>query len=219
LEDYGERIDPEGRHYLERVRAGAQRMGQLIQDLLRLAQISRAELTRVAVDLSALARRVVDELRQAQPERTVECIIAEGLVAEADPNLLQVVIENLLGNAWKYTSRQATARIEFGQLADGRSQMADGRISEARGGGAMPSTISHQRIFFVRDNGVGFNMAYADKLFGAFQRLHAASEFEGSGIGLATVQRIIHRHGGEIWGVGAPNQGSTFYFTLGEPPG
>ena len=191
LEDSGERLDQGGRDHLKRVRAATQRMGVLIDDLLRLARVSRTELQRAPVDVSALARSVVAELARGAPERQVEVAIADGLVADADPRLLRVVFENLLGNAWKYTGKQPGGRIEVG------TGQRDG-----------------ERAFHVRDDGVGFDMAYAGKLFGAFQRLHSGAEFEGTGVGLATVQRIVHRHGGRVWAESAVGQGATFYFTL-----
>ncbi|HYT83693.1 MAG TPA: PAS domain S-box protein [Gemmatimonadales bacterium] len=191
LDDSGERLDQAGRDHLKRVRAATQRMGVLIDDLLRLARVSRTELQRAPVDVSALARSVVAELARGAPERQVKVAIADGLVADADPRLLRVVFENLLGNAWKYTGKQPGGRIEVG------TGQRDG-----------------ERAFHVRDDGVGFDMAYAGKLFGAFQRLHSGAEFEGTGVGLATVQRIVHRHGGRVWAESAVGQGATFYFTL-----
>lgn len=193
LAKYGPQLDAGGQHYLERIRAGSQRMAQLIDDLLRLSRLTRTPLARQAVDLSALASEVIEELRQGHPERIVQVEIAAGLPTEADPRLLRVVLENLLGNAWKFTTAQPAPRIELT-----RHWGDDG-----------------EAVYVVRDNGAGFDMAYADKLFGAFQRLHSASEFEGNGIGLATAQRIIHRHGGRIWAQGAVGQGATFFFTLG----
>ena len=195
LEDYGDTLDASGQDYLRRVRAATQRMGELIDDLLELARVTRAELRREAVDLSGLARGIVEHLREAGPGRQVEFVVAGGLASEGDPRLLRIVLENLLGNAWKFTSRRPNARIEFGSVE------RDG-----------------ERVYFVRDNGVGFDMAYAQKLFGAFQRLHTSAEFPGTGVGLATVQRIIHRHGGRIWAEAQPEAGATFSFTL-EPPG
>jgi light-regulated signal transduction histidine kinase (bacteriophytochrome) len=191
LEDYGETLDAPGQHYLQRVRAATQRMAQLIDDLLGLARVTRSELHCEVVDLSMLARSITAELQQREPQRQVECAIVEGVVAQGDRQLLQVVLENLLGNAWKFTSVHPSAHIEFGALA------REGQVT-----------------YFVRDDGAGFDMAYAGKLFGAFQRLHAMTEFAGTGIGLATVQRVIHRHGGRIWAEGAVEQGATFYFTL-----
>ena len=190
LEDYGDQLDAAARDYLARIRAGSQRMGRLIDDLLALSRLSRRPL-HAAVDLSALARAVAEELRQAAPGHPVAVAVAPGLTARADAGLVRVVLTNLLGNAWKFTGGRPDPRIVVG-----------------RAGADDPA------VFFVRDNGAGFDMAYADKLFGAFQRLHAEHEFPGSGIGLATVQRIVHRHGGEAWAEGATGAGATFYFTL-----
>ncbi|MFI5397466.1 MAG: PAS domain S-box protein [Candidatus Binatia bacterium] len=191
LDRYTERLDAQGQHYLQRVREGATHMAQLIQALLGLSRVTRTEMRWREVDLSALAQTVAAELRAADPSRAVEFIIAPGVRAHGDPGLLRAVLDNLLRNAWKYTSKHATARIEFGCMAK-----------------------EGQPAYFVRDDGAGFDMAYVDKLFGAFQRLHAKEEFEGAGIGLATVQRIIHRHGGRVWAEGAVEQGATVYFTL-----
>jgi len=191
LEDYIDRLDDEGKSYLMRVRSASQRMAELIDDLLNLSRVTRGEMRYETVDLSALAQTVSMDIQQSQPERDVEFTIAPGLVTKGDAHLLRVVLENLLGNAWKFTNKRERARIEFGYAK------TDG-----------------QPAYFVRDNGVGFDMAYADRLFGAFQRLHSQKEFEGTGIGLATVQRIIHRHGGSTWAEGAVEQGATFYFTL-----
>jgi len=191
LEDYGDELDELGRDYLQRVRYAAQHMAQLIDDMLSLSRITRSEMRCEKVDLTALARSIAAELKQRQPERQAEFIIAEGLAGNGDPRLLRVVLDNLLDNAWKFTGTRECARIEFGHTkADGKS------------------------AYFVRDNGVGFDMTYVDKLFGAFQRLHSPVEFEGTGIGLATVQRIIHRHGGRVWAEGAVDQGAIFGFTL-----
>ena len=185
---------PEGhRHYLDRVRAAAQRMGSLIDDLLQLSRVSRHELCHEAVDLSALAREIEGELRRAQPERRVTLTVSPGMVTRGDPQLLRTALDNLLGNAWKYTSKHPAAHIAF--------------AAEQIGG---------ERVFVLRDDGAGFDPAFADKLFGAFQRLHAPGEFEGTGIGLATVQRIVQRHHGRIWADGAVERGATFYFTLAE---
>jgi PAS domain S-box-containing protein len=193
LEKCSAQLDDEGKDSLQRVRAASQRMGELIDDLLTLSRATRAELRRTAVDLTALAGEIVAELERVEPTRRVRWVIAPGLAATGDRQLLRVVLDNLLNNAWKFTSRQAEARIEFGAMK-GEQGCA----------------------FFVRDNGVGFDMAYAGKLFGAFQRLHATADFPGTGIGLATVQRIIHRHGGRVWAEGQVNHGATFYFTLPE---
>jgi PAS domain S-box-containing protein len=191
LEDYSDRLDDDAQDMLKRVNTAGQRMAQLIDDLLNLSRVTRKEMRRESVDLTALAQAVAAELQQGQPERDVELVIADSVVGTGDARLLRVVLENLLGNAWKFTSKQDHARIEFGVKHE-----ADGSV------------------YFLRDDGVGFDMAYADKLFGTFQRLHSLKEFEGTGVGLATVQRIIQRHGGRIWAVAAVGQGATFYFTL-----
>jgi ligand-binding sensor domain-containing protein/signal transduction histidine kinase len=195
LEGHGGPLEPEARELLGRMRKDGQRMGRLIEDLLALARSKRAEVRRAPLDLSALAREVADELRLRNPERRVELVIAPGLEAHADPGLLRVVMENLLGNAWKFTSKRPSARIEVGMTAP------DGQ----------PGAPA---VYFVRDDGAGFAPEYAPKLFAAFSRLHPSSEFEGSGVGLATVARLVGRHGGRIWAEGAPGAGATFYFTL-----
>jgi len=192
LEDYADRLDDQGKDYLNRVRAATQRMGHLIDDMLTLSRVTRVEMQRGTVDLSALAADVFAELQKSEPERKVDWRIEPGLIAQGDAQLLRVALVNLLGNAWKFTGKTANAKIEFGAMRD-----ADGATD-----------------FFVRDNGAGFDMTYAGKLFGAFQRLHLTSEFPGTGIGLATVQRIIHRHGGRVWAEGAVGKGATFYFSL-----
>lgn len=191
LEDYADEVDDEGKDYLSRVRRASQHMGQLIDALLKLSRTTRSEVRREKVNLSLLSKSIAQELRNSYPKRQVEFVIADGLLVDGDPSLLRIVLENLLGNAWKFTGKRSCARIEFG-------------TSEYEG------TLA----YFVRDNGVGFDMTYADKLFGAFQRLHNTNEFPGTGIGLATVQRIIHRHGGKVWAEGYIEQGATFYFTL-----
>jgi PAS domain S-box-containing protein len=193
LEDYGDRLGSEAQHYLRRVRAGSQRMAELIDDLLTLSRMTLSEMRLENVSLSSLAQTIATGLRETEPEREVKFIIVPEATVEADRQLMRVVLENLLGNAWKFTARQAAACIEFGTWPQAGGQPA----------------------YFVRDDGAGFDMAYADKLFGAFQRLHTPAEFSGTGIGLATVQRIIHRHGGRVWAEGAVEEGATFYFTLG----
>jgi two-component system, NtrC family, sensor kinase len=190
LEDYADKLDDEGRQYLRYVRESAQQMAQLIDDLLTLSRVARGEFQRESIDLSDIARRVVARLKDAAPERRVELVLPDGLPAAGDERLMTVVFENLLGNAWKFTGKTTHPRIEVGVVA-----------------GTLP-------VYFIRDNGAGFDMAYAGKLFGVFQRLHAASEFEGTGIGLATVQRVIRRHGGRIWAEGAVGRGASFFFTL-----
>ncbi len=191
LEDYGEQLDSSGQDHLQRVRLAAQRMSVLIDDLLNLSRVTRSEIRREKLDLSAVVRSIAEELQRTAPGRNATFVIAEGLTADGDAQLLRVAIENLLGNAWKYTSGHSGARIEFGLHQN------NGRTA-----------------YFIRDDGAGFDPRYSDRLFGAFQRLHAMAEFPGTGIGLATVQRIIRRHGGEIWAEGAVEKGATFYFTL-----
>jgi PAS domain S-box-containing protein len=194
LEDYGHQFDDEGRDYFNRIRHNVQRMGMLIDDLLSLSRVSRLEMRYATVDLSAIAHELLQELWAAEPERQVECIIAPDVTVWADPSLMRVVLSNLLQNAWKFTSHHSTARIEFGILQQ-----------------------PEQTVYFVRDDGAGFDMAYSAMLFGVFQRLHNMTEFPGTGIGLATVQRIIHRHGGQVWAEAAVEQGATIYFTLPIP--
>jgi signal transduction histidine kinase len=191
LEDYSDKLDAEGQADLRRVRAATQRMGQLIDDMLDLSRVTRAKITREHVDLSALVRAVGAELQKAEPERRIDFTVADGLTVEGDSRLLRIALENLLRNAWKFTGKHPTAKIEFG-------------FAQNNGNSA----------YFVRDDGAGFDMAYANKLFGAFQRLHAMTEFNGTGVGLATVQRIISRHGGRVWAEGEVEKGAIFYFTL-----
>jgi signal transduction histidine kinase len=191
LEDFPESVPAEAQRYLGRIRASTQRMGQLIEDLLNLSRVSRVELQKQPVNIGELARQVAGELRSREPQRKVEVTIWDGMEATGDARLLRAALENLIGNAWKFTSKVEAARIEVGVLRDGG-----------------------KATFFVRDNGAGFDMAYASKLFAAFQRLHAASEFAGTGIGLATVQRIMHRHGGRVWADAKVGEGAVFYFTL-----
>jgi PAS domain S-box-containing protein len=195
LDDYADKLDADGQDSLNRIRAASQRMGHLIDDLLRLAQVTRNEMRLGPVDLSALAATAADTLRQAHPGRQIEFVITPGLLARGDARLLQLALENLLGNAVKFSAKQAVARIEFGRADYG----------------GVPS-------FYIRDNGAGFDPTAAPKLFAAFQRFHTAAEFPGTGIGLATVQRIIHRHGGRITAESRPGQGATFTFTLPGPP-
>ena len=198
LEDYGEGLDRVGRDYLGRVVSATSRMSRLIDDLLTLSRATRAELSWQVVDLSAVAQRILAELRAAdpEPERPLELIVEDGLRATGDPALLELVLQNLLSNAWKFTAKQDSALIHVG--AD---RLPDGACA-----------------FFVRDNGAGFDMRYADKLFEPFQRLHSRDDFAGSGIGLAIVGRIINRHGGRIWAEGHPERGAVFRFVLAERP-
>jgi len=191
MRDHADRLDERGREHLQRVRAATQRMGRLIDDLLNLARTMRVEVRRRDVKLSDMASSVAKEIGDAHPDRAVHFDIAPNLNADADPQLVRIVLDNLLGNAAKFSSKRNDARVEFGcALQNG------------------------ERVYYVRDNGVGFDMAYANKLFGAFQRLHSTKEFEGTGIGLANAQRIVARHGGRIWAEGRPGLGATFFFTL-----
>jgi two-component system, sensor histidine kinase and response regulator len=192
LESQGKRLDDEGRKFLSRVREASQQMSQLIDDVLYLSRVTRTELRDQEVDLSEVAELVVSRLQEGQPNRPVEVKIRPGVVVTGDGQLLKIALENLLQNAWKFTGKQADPRIEFG-------------VTQTSG----------EPTYFIRDNGAGFEMTYAARLFGPFQRLHSQQEFPGSGIGLATVQRIIHRHGGKVWAEGLVGQGATFYFTLG----
>jgi PAS domain S-box-containing protein len=192
-EDYQDQLDEQGQEYIERVRSETQRMGRLIDDMLQLSRLTRADMVRESVDLGVLAQSIVERLKTDDPHRQVEFVIQPGIIARGDSHLLEAVFINLLGNAFKFTSKREQALIEFGQ-----------------------TDIQGQRVFFVRDNGVGFDMSYAQKLFGAFQRMHKASEFPGTGVGLAIVQRIIRRHGGRIWAEAQVGHGATFYFTLEE---
>jgi len=193
LEDCGDALGEVGSRHLERVRQATRQMGVLIDDLLNLARISRTEMRRVRVDLGGLGQEVMASLKQAQPEREVSFVVTGDLATEGDPPLLRVVLDNLLRNAWKFTSKHPTARIELGQSGE-----------------------NGQRAYFVADDGAGFDMAHAKLLFAPFQRLHRQSDFEGTGVGLATVQRIIHRHGGRLWAEGTVEGGAKFHFTLWE---
>lgn len=212
LEEYGDRLDEPGRKYLGRVRAETQRMGQLIDDLLKLARVTRAAMKWSMVDLSALAQAIVQRIQEAQPDRQIEFVIPPGLTAPGDATLLEVVLTNLLENAAKFTGRRPQARIELGctPASSPRSAAHPSATPPCAADGATGP------VFFVRDNGAGFDLAYAEKLFGAFQRMHKTSDFPGTGIGLATVQRIIHRHGGRIWAEAQIEHGATFFFTLAE---
>jgi signal transduction histidine kinase len=194
LEDYDHKLDDTAKTYLSRVRVAAQHMAQLIDDLLQLSRVSRVPIRRDHVDLSAAAQDIVEDLRQSSPARAVEVVIGEGIAAQGDPGLLRIVLQNLVGNAWKFTTKVEQPRIELGVASND---------SDATG-----------PVFYVRDNGAGFDMAYIEKLFTPFQRLHGLSEFPGTGVGLAIVQRIINRHGGRVWAEGEVGRGATFRFTL-----
>jgi PAS domain S-box-containing protein len=193
LEEYQDKIDAQGKDYLQRVRSAAQRMAQLIDDMLNLSRVSRGEVNIQLVNLSEMAREIADDLHEVHPERPVVFSIQEGISARGDVRLLRIVLDNLFRNAWKFTSNHPAAHIEFGMQQQQGSP-----------------------VYFVRDDGAGFDMKYVQKLFGAFQRLHATSEFPGTGVGLATVKRVIHRHGGEVWAEGEEEKGATFYFTIPE---
>lgn len=193
-EDFGDRLDTVGHDYLNRVRRSAQRMGLLIDDLLRLARITRADMVCSHVDLSALAKDVAESLCALKGYGEAFLTVQAGMSGQGDPALLRIVLENLLDNAWKYSGKITRPSIVFACL-----------------------TEADRTVYYVSDNGAGFEMAYVDKLFGAFQRLHRNEEFSGTGVGLATVKRIIHRHGGEVWAEGRLAEGATFYFTLGHP--
>jgi light-regulated signal transduction histidine kinase (bacteriophytochrome) len=186
-----EKLDDKGKHYLNRILDGSQQMGKLIDDMLQLSRVTRGDMVIEPVDLSLTVKEIIQELQRENPDRSVEFVVEDGIVAKGDTRLLQALLQNLLDNAWKYTSKHLTARIEFGK-------------TEHQGRAA----------YFVKDNGAGFDMKYYGKLFGAFQRLHGPNEFPGTGVGLATAARIIHRHGGEIWAQSQVEEGATFYFTL-----
>jgi PAS domain S-box-containing protein len=191
LEDYSSKLDVTGKNYLERIRAGTQRMGLMIDDMLKLSRVNRAEFKCESVDLSKMVQAILLTVRQNSPARDTQVIIQKDIIINGDRNLLEIAFTNLIDNAWKFTGKTENARIEFG------TTLREG-----------------QQVMFIRDNGVGFDMAYLAKLFGAFQRLHTTAEFPGTGVGLATVQRIIHRHGGQIWAEGEVGKGACFYFTL-----
>jgi light-regulated signal transduction histidine kinase (bacteriophytochrome) len=191
LEDCEDRLDAGGKDHLKRIRAATQHMGTLIDDMLRLSRITRMEMLVEKVNLTEIAWSIINELRESQPERTVRVEIAKGLEVTADPKLIRIALENLLRNAWKFTGKRSEAVIELGAASEGA-----------------------KTTYFVRDNGAGFDMAYADKLFTPFQRLHSMEEYPGTGIGLGTVSRIVRRHGGKVWAEGQVDRGATFHFSL-----
>ncbi len=194
LEDYGDCLNEEGKSYLQQIRTSTQRMAELIDDLLQLSRLNRVEMHQEHINLSSMVTAIAQTLKLQDPNRDCQFAIADQVFATGDPQLLRIALENLLGNAWKFTGKQSQARIEFGITQHER--------------------YADQLVYFIKDNGAGFNMSYANKLFGAFQRLHKTEEFPGTGIGLATVQRVINRHGGKIWAESVVSEGATFYFTL-----
>jgi len=192
LEDYPNKpLDDTGKTYLDRVRRATQRMGLLIDDMLKLSRITQTEMKQESIDISAMVREIMETQGQSEPDRAVDISVQEGIMVEGDPYLMRIAMENLVNNAFKFTGKTADPRIAFGTV------LGDG-----------------ETVYFIRDNGAGFDMAYVGKLFGAFQRLHTSDEFPGTGIGLATVQRVIHRHGGRVWAEGEIGKGATFYFAL-----
>jgi light-regulated signal transduction histidine kinase (bacteriophytochrome) len=190
LEDFGPSLDPMAQTYLHRMREGARRMSELIDNLLKLSRVTRYEMQADTVDMTGMAETIAAQLRQQSPDRTVDFRVTPGMQVHADPNLLRIALDNLIGNAWKYTSRVARPEIVFEKLEH-----------------------DHETIYLLRDNGAGFDMRFAEKLFGAFQRLHG-KDFEGDGIGLAIVKRVLMRHGGRIWAEAEVDKGARFYFTL-----
>ena len=193
LEDYQDKLDDTAKSYLDRIRKATQHMGRLIDDMLKLSRVTRSDFHPESVDLSAMVRAISKKLKEDNPDRTVDVVIREDVFARGDPTLLKIALENLVNNAWKFTGKEERPKIEFGTA-----------VKEGK------------KACFIRDNGAGFDMAYVNKLFGAFQRLHTSLEFPGTGIGLATVQRVINRHGGQVWAEAEVGKGATFYFTLPE---
>jgi light-regulated signal transduction histidine kinase (bacteriophytochrome) len=193
MEDCADQLNADGKRYLQYIRESTQRMTQLIDGLLTLSRVSRGDLVRVPLNLSALARDILNRLRSTEPARPVESLVQEDILANADAQLMATALEHLLGNAWKFTSKQPAAQIEFGTLP-----------------------AQQPTVYFIRDNGAGFDMRYAGKLFGMFQRLHSIEDFPGTGVGLGIAHRIVRRHGGRIWGEAEPDHGATFYFTLND---
>jgi len=192
LEDYYDKLDEQGKDFLKRIKTAIQRMGQLIDDLLLLSRTVRYEMIKENVNLSNIVKKISDELRQRDQKRNVEFVIKEGIIANCDERLLTMVLQNFIENAWKFTSKHKSAKIEFGV------KNVEGRI-----------------VYYIKDDGAGFDIKYVNKLFNPFQRLHSTTEFKGTGIGLASIQRIIHRHSGDVWAEGEVEKGATFYFTLG----
>ncbi|PKN05460.1 MAG: hypothetical protein CVU74_01705 [Deltaproteobacteria bacterium HGW-Deltaproteobacteria-9] len=218
LEEYqGRPLDETGMDYLKRIRRATQNMGFLIDDLLKLSKVTRIDLHTESVDLSSMVREIAEDYRKNNPARVVEMIIRDGITGRCDPVLMKIVVGNPLDNAWKFTGTNEQARIEFGATVKDdvlvKSRFSPPPAGGDEGEGGIRKSDG-ETVYFIRDNGVGFDMAYVDKLFGAFQRLHATEDFPGTGIGLATVRRIIHRHGGRVWAEGEVGKGATFYFTI-----
>jgi light-regulated signal transduction histidine kinase (bacteriophytochrome) len=194
LGEHSKELSDESKGHLQRINRAGENMKEMITHLLDLSRVNRQEITRIPVNISALSKTIVTDLTEAEPDRCVETVIAEGLTTYADPALLRIVLQNLIGNAWKFTRKCASSKIELGE-----------------------TVINEIRCFFVKDNGCGFDMAYSDKLFAPFQRLHGTDEFEGTGVGLATVMRIVQRHGGNMWAESTLGEGAVFYFTITSP--
>jgi light-regulated signal transduction histidine kinase (bacteriophytochrome) len=205
LEDYEAELDDQGRQFLGFVREAAQQMTRMLDDLVAFSRLARAPVERGRVDVSSVAGRIAERLKRTEPARAVAVTIEAGLEADADEELLGVILENLLVNAWKFTARREAARIDVGRQAPSAPERP-------------PTEPSGEGAFFVRDNGVGFDPAMTSRLFGAFQKLHPRQDYGGNGIGLATVRRLVMRHGGKVWAEGRPGEGATFFFTLGEAP-
>ena len=212
LSEFGEGIPEEGRRRLNQVIAGAERMDQLIEDLLKFCRFSRAPLNRRPVDLNAIVKRVLNDLRTREPERVVDVELEELPGCEGDPSLLEQVVINLLSNAFKFTRKVANARVHIGTIVQDAAPAVNATAEKS--GAPAEGVRATERVYFVRDNGAGFDMKYADNLFGVFQRLHSREQFEGTGVGLSIVQRILQRHGGRIWAESAPGSGATFFFVV-----
>jgi PAS domain S-box-containing protein len=217
-DDYNDRLDDEGKDFLSRITSAGERMTQLIDALFEISRLTDRNLFEKSVDLSALADSIVYELKKKEPDRQVEFVIGKGIKVRGDTDMLEIVLRNLLDNSWKFTSKHASAKIEFGTIEcatplDGEGD-GGGKFAIPRSEPRIPDSEFRKTVYFVRDDGAGFNMEFADKLFMPFKRLHSAAEFPGLGIGLATARKIINKHGGKIWAEGEPKKGATFYFTL-----
>jgi light-regulated signal transduction histidine kinase (bacteriophytochrome) len=193
LEDYSDKLDEQGTHYLDRIKNASQKMATLIDDLLELSRVTRREMSIKRVDLTKICKKIAKEFNTREPKQKIKFSIKKGLKDNGDPILIEQALRNLMDNSWKFTSQKTKAKVEIGS-----------------------KTENNEEIFFIKDNGIGFDMKYSDKLFVPFQRLHSKPEFPGTGIGLATVQRIINRHGGKIWGEGKPDKGAIFFFKFAQ---